>query len=106
MTADEDYVKQLKLVREYIKLDTTRVDARASIFYYHLEGMFNYEVLGSNYKQSNIMRDLRMRFVKGRGQQGEPVKMYDYFSRKFSKEITYRRELMKDEKVKDTWWYK
>lgn len=91
MTADVDYMKLKRLVNKFVKLDKSNSRVRSALFYVYVESELEYEKLEEGYKESKVMREMRKRYQRGKGAINEPSRMYDYFNRKFSKDIQKER---------------
>ena len=92
MSADRDYEKLALLVKKFVELDKSPSRVRPSIFYVYVESELKHERLAEGYEESKVMREVRMRYKKGQGDQGESVKFYEYFYHKFRDKIKEERK--------------
>jgi|SRR5690625_173531 len=92
MSADKDYVRLRELLLYFIKSERSPKQARGAIFYTYVSGSLDHVVIGENEKESRVMKQVRKRYFEGKGNAHEPTKFYEYFYRKFRKEIQETRE--------------
>jgi len=104
-TADTDYVLHKRLIRSYIRLERDTARDLSVEFYNRVRrDLQTYKVpLGE--RESKIMRQVRTRFRRGRGNVGEPDKFTRYFYQKFREDIKKTRKEVYGHPYSKRQWY-
>lgn len=90
-TADNDYNRLRELVYYFVKSERSPKQARSAIFYTYVQGCINQSRVADGEKESLPMNQVRSRYAKGLGGDGEPTAFYNYFYRKFRRQIQEER---------------
>lgn len=104
-TADADYNRLRRLIVEYIKVERSPKIARSSIFYEHVKSILEFREIPLGERESKVMREVALRYERGKGTQGEPTKFYEYFGRKFAEQIKERREELTGNRYRKNSWF-